>query len=80
MVVLFGSPKCAFCNQAKDFLKDNGIEYEYFDVSEDSDAREELAKGGMLAVPAFKFEGEDEIHYGYKETVKKKILDLKNKK
>jgi glutaredoxin len=57
-VFLYAISTCAWCKQAKKFLKDNGIEYEYADVDLcDEEDREKvskdiLSKGGRLSYPA----------------------------
>ena len=56
-VVLYALSTCAWCRMTKQFLKDNGIEYEYIDVDlcEEEDKqkiREHIqSKGGPLSYP-----------------------------
>ncbi len=56
-VVLYALSTCAWCRMTKQFLKDNGVEYEYIDVDlcqeEDKQKiREHIqSKGGPLSYP-----------------------------
>jgi glutaredoxin-like protein NrdH len=56
-VVLYALSTCAWCRMTKQFLKDNGVEYEYIDVDlcEEEDKqkiREHIqSKGGPLSYP-----------------------------
>jgi glutaredoxin-like protein NrdH len=56
-VVLYALSTCVWCKMTKQFLKDNGIEYEYIDVDlcqeEDKQKiREHIqSKGGPLSYP-----------------------------
>jgi glutaredoxin len=57
-VVLYALSTCAWCRMTKQFLKDNGVEYEYIDVDlcEEEDKqkiREHIqSKGGPLSYPS----------------------------
>ncbi|NWG11355.1 glutaredoxin family protein [Candidatus Bathyarchaeota archaeon] len=57
-VLIYAISTCAWCKMAKDFLKDNHIEYEYVDVDlcNDEDkakiSQDILKKGGRLSYPA----------------------------
>ena len=57
-VFVYALSTCAWCKQAKKFLKDNGIEYEYVDVDLCDEEDQEkvskgiLSKGGRLSYPA----------------------------
>jgi glutaredoxin-like protein NrdH len=56
-VVLYALSTCAWCKMTKQFLKDNGIEYEYIDVDlckedEKEQIRQHIrSKGGSLSYP-----------------------------
>jgi glutaredoxin-like protein NrdH len=56
-VVLYALSTCAWCKMTKQFLKDNGIEYEYIDVDlckedEKEQIRQQIrSKGGSLSYP-----------------------------
>ena len=58
-VTVYSTPTCPFCMKAKQFLDDNNIEYENYDVSADqSKAEEMVAKSGQMGVPVLDIEGE----------------------
>lgn len=51
-VTIYSTPTCHFCNMAKDYFKENHVEYEAFDVSGDAEKRKEMVdKSGQLGVP-----------------------------
>ena len=41
-VKIFTTPSCTYCNQAKDFFKENNVEFEAIDVTQDKAAAEEM--------------------------------------
>jgi len=57
-VFVYALSTCAWCNLAKNFLRDNGMEYEYVDVDlcneEDREKirKDILKRGGELSYPA----------------------------
>ena len=52
-VKIYTTPACNYCQQAKAFLTEKGIEIEAFDVSKDKEALQEMKKisGGARSVP-----------------------------
>jgi glutaredoxin-like protein NrdH len=56
-VFLYALSTCAWCKMTKQFLKDNGIEFEYVDVDQCDDEdldkikKDVLSKGGSLSYP-----------------------------
>ena len=75
-VIIYTTPSCHFCHIAKDFFKQNKIEYEEFDVSKDRERAEEMIeKSGQLAVPVIDIDGE--IIVGFNQPAIKKALHLK---
>lgn len=50
-VTVYTSNTCGYCHLAKDFLKENGIEFEEKNVSTDTVARKELMSKGFMGVP-----------------------------
>jgi len=56
-VLLYAISTCAWCKQAKKFLKDNNVEYEYVDVDLCAEDEKEkvrkdiISKGGDLSYP-----------------------------
>jgi len=70
-VIVYGTTSCVYCRMAKEFFKDNKIEYTEKDVYLDESARNEMIKmTGQSGVPVIKIG--DEIIIGFdKETIKK---------
>ena len=51
-ITIYSTPTCHFCQMAKDFLKEQGIEYTEFDVAHDLERRQEMIqKSGQMGVP-----------------------------
>lgn len=58
-VKVYSTPSCPFCIRAKQFLKDNNIEFEDIDVSSDQAAGKEMVdKSGQMGVPVLEIDGE----------------------
>ena len=58
-VKVYSTSTCPWCIRAKQFLKDNNIEFENFDVSQDRAAADEMMnKTGQMGVPVLDIEGE----------------------
>ncbi len=62
-VTIYSSDTCKYCHLAKDFLKENNIEYTDKNVSSDAAARKELMKMGFMGVPVILVD--DEIVQGF---------------
>jgi glutaredoxin-like YruB-family protein len=76
-VTVYSTPTCPWCHKAKDFLKENNIEFEDKDTSADDKAREEMVeKSGQMSVPVIIVEGHKPI-VGFDVDAIKKALDLK---
>ena len=69
-VKLFSSPSCGHCVAIEKYLIDNYIKYDRADVSEDSEARDELLEKGFYHVPVIKV---DDKYYINLEEAKKVI-------
>lgn len=54
MVTIYSTPTCAFCKVEKQWLDSKGVKYDVVDLSEDGNARKELADKGMVGVPITK--------------------------
>ena len=51
-VTVYSTPTCPFCIRAKQYLKDNKIQFEDIDVSENHEkAQEMIKKSGQMGVP-----------------------------
>jgi glutaredoxin 3 len=57
-VTVFTMHGCSACNHAKEFLARNGVEFTERNVSEDSQAREELLAMGYRAAPVIKVDNQ----------------------
>ncbi len=63
-VIVYSTPTCPFCHQAKAYLKEKGISFEDVDVSADMDRQEEMVKkSGQMGVPVLDIN--DEIIIGF---------------
>ena len=58
-VKVYSTPTCPYCIRAKQFLKENNIEFENLDVSGNQSAAEEMIqKSGQMGVPVLDIDGE----------------------
>jgi glutaredoxin-like YruB-family protein len=58
-VKVYSTPTCPWCTRAKQFLNENNVPYESFDVSSDQQAAEEMInKSGQMGVPVIDIEGQ----------------------
>ena len=74
-VKVYSTPTCPYCVQAKDFLKENKVEFEDIDVSQDPKAAQHIAeKSGQMGVPVIDIEGE--MIVGFDKEKLKKLLKL----
>ena len=73
-VKLFSTPSCAYCVTLKEFLKENNIEFEDIDVSQNKAALDEMVKNsGQMGVPVVDIGGEIVVGFD-----KEKIIQLLN--
>ncbi|TSC55698.1 MAG: glutaredoxin-like protein [Parcubacteria group bacterium Gr01-1014_18] len=79
-VMIYSTPTCGFCSMAKEFFKENKVEYEDVDVSQDQDkAREMIAKSGQMGVPVIAVSslgGKEEVVIGFDKERLAGILGL----
>jgi len=74
-VTVYSTPTCPYCTMAKDFLKENKIEFEDVDVSNDQKrAQEMVEKSGQMGVPVIDVDGE--IIVGFDKEKLEKALGL----
>lgn len=74
-VTVYSTPSCPYCIRAKQFLKDNNVEFENIDVSIDQDkAQEMIKKSGQMGVPVIDVDGE--IIIGFDKEKLRKTLEL----
>jgi glutaredoxin 3 len=75
-VIIYSTPSCPYCSSAKEFLKENKIDFEVIDVSKDqSKAQEMIEKSGQMGVPVLDINGT--IIVGFDKEAIKKALKLK---
>ena len=72
-VKIYTTPTCPYCIKAKQFLKDNNIEFENIDVATNpGKAQEMVDKSGQMGVPVLEIDGE--IITGFdKEAIQKAL-------
>ncbi len=74
-VKIYSTSSCPYCDMAKDFFKQNGIEFEEVDVGNDREAAIEMIdKSGQMGVPVIDIDGKIIIGFNAKEI--KKALNL----
>ncbi len=57
-VTIYSTPTCPWCLKAKEFFKENNIEYTEHDVASDEEKKNEmLEKSGQLGVPVIDIDG-----------------------
>ena len=63
-VTIYSTPTCHFCQLAKAFFAEKGVQYTNYDVSTDAAKREEMIQlTGQLGVPVIKIG--DDIMVGF---------------
>lgn len=71
-IKIYSTPTCVYCKMAKEFFKENNIEYTDVDVAVDLKEREEMVqKSGQMGVPVIDIDGEIIIGFD-----REKIKDL----
>jgi len=71
MIKIYSTPSCPYCQMAKDFFDEKGLEYEDFNVAIDEKAREEMIqKTGQLGVPVIEINGNIVIGFNREEIEK----------
>lgn len=71
-VTIYSTPSCGYCHMAKDYFKEEGIEYEEKDVSVDEEARKEMvSKTNQMGVPVIEIE--EDIVIGFNKAI---VVDL----
>jgi len=72
-VTVYSTPTCPFCVRAKQFLRDNNVQFEDIDVSSDQEkAQKMIEKSGQMGVPVIDIDGELIIGFD-KEKIKKEL-------
>jgi len=74
-VIVYSTPTCPYCHAAKDFLKENKVEFKDIDVSKDQKAAEDMVeRSGQMGVPVLEINGQ--IIVGFDKEKIKKALKL----
>lgn len=75
-VRVFTSVSCPYCYTLKEFLKENKIEFEETDVSQDEKVKEDLIKKtGKIEMPVIEVDGEFVV--GFDKEKISKLLNIK---
>ena len=75
-IIVYGTQMCPWCHKMTDWLKKNGIDFEYIDVGTDREkAIEMVEKSGQMGVPVADVNGE--IVVGFDMSKLKKLLNIK---
>jgi glutaredoxin-like YruB-family protein len=73
-VTIFSTPMCPYCVTLREFLKENNIEFEEVDLSQDEKLKDEvISRSGQMGVPVVEINGEMVAGFD-----KKKISQLLN--
>lgn len=74
-VEIYSSQTCPFCQQAKEFFKDNNIEFTEHDVMSDPEKQKELMeRSGQTHIPVIFID--DEKVVGFDEEKLKEMLEI----
>ncbi|WP_133629402.1 glutaredoxin family protein [Fonticella tunisiensis] len=73
-VEIYTSDTCHFCHAAKEYFKENNIEYTEHNISKDMEARKTLMKKGYMSVPLIIIDGEEIL--GFDKDRIKNLLNL----
>ncbi len=74
-VKVYSTPSCPWCVKAKDYLKENNIAFEEYDVSVDREAATHMVeKSGQRGVPVLDIDGN--IIVGFDQKNIAKLLNL----
>lgn len=75
-VTIYTTPTCVYCKAAKEFFKENNVEYDEKNVAEDEQARDDMVKkSGQLGVPVIDVKGN--IIIGFDEKKLSELLGVK---
>jgi glutaredoxin 3 len=74
-VTIYSTPVCHFCHAAKDFFKENSVEYTEHDVAADLEKRQEMIDmTGQMGVPVIRIN--DDVVIGFDEAKLKELLSI----
>lgn len=74
-IKVFSTPSCPYCVTLKEYLKEQGFEFEDIDVSQDKTALDEMVeKSGQMSVPVVDINGQ--IIIGFDKEKISKLLNI----
>lgn len=74
-IKIYSTPTCPYCQMAKEYLKNNKIEYEDYNVAEDeSKLKEMVNKSHQMGVPVIDVDGQ--IIVGFDRALLAKLLHI----
>jgi len=72
-VKVYSTSSCPYCHRAKQFLKDNNIEFEDIDVASNPEKGQEMVnKSGQMGVPVLDIDGQIVVGFD-KEAIQKAL-------
>lgn len=75
-VKIYSTPTCGYCNMAKEFFKENNVEFEEYNVAADAEKRNEMVeKTGQMGVPVIDVDGE--LMIGFDKSALSSLLGVK---
>ena len=75
-IIIYTTPSCVYCKMAKEFFKENGVEYKEFNVAVDDNSRDEMVqKSGQLGVPVIEIDGK--VVVGFDKPRLSELLGIK---
>lgn len=76
-VTIYSTPSCVYCRLAKEYFKENNVQYQEIDVAADQKKAEEMVeKSGQLGVPVIEINGQ--IVVGFDKPKIQQLLGLDN--
>lgn len=79
-VKIYTTTTCQYCKAAKQYFKDNSVDYQEIDVSTDTAKQQEMIKlSGQMGVPVIEVttdDGEKEVITGFDQIKLAKLLGL----
>jgi glutaredoxin-like YruB-family protein len=65
-VLIYSTPVCHYCQAAKEYFKNNNVEFEDINVAEDAEKRQEMIEmTGQMGVPVIRIG--DDVVVGFDE-------------
>ena len=75
-VEIYSTTSCHFCHMAKEFFKENGVEFSDYNVGTDTAKRSEMVEmTGQMGVPVIVIDRKDVV-IGFDKKALSKLLEL----